>query len=188
MDISRLEVVAKLALSVSSFFVSLSALTISWLVYRRDVGRLEVYVTVSEVLGGTPFRKISDMIYIRVVNSGRRTVSPVKLAGDTRWARLRQTADWICRKDSGVRRSFLFDSPNIRTAFAGALSEGEQRDLQFPLPEFSKALDQLASARRFYVIDTLGRRHLVKRRILRQLRKGRKAYLAERGNTQEGKQ
>lgn len=158
-------------LAGSSFFVSLASFTVSWLSYKRDSGRCDVFVGMGSIFDRTS-KAGNPTILLKIVNSGRRPIIINLIGGDLKGQFINRCLDKIFRSRKKAIAFFL-DSPLIRTALmpdghSRVLEEGHEITVCLPLPECISNLEQMANeSDSIYAIDTLGRKHYVPKRVLR---------------------
>jgi hypothetical protein len=161
--------------AISSLFVASASFWVSWLTYKRDQGRLDFYVGVGEIWGGQPLVKESDVIQIRIVNSGRRPLIVNSVGGDLKWQKMNR---FLFRffPNSFKPRCYLFHGPIVTSALMPngkprVLSEGENISIQLPLPDSFDFLEQMArDSESVYVFDSLNRKHKAPCGVMRKLR------------------
>lgn len=174
-----------IALSITGSLTAISSLTLSYLNYRRDTGRLDVYIGMGKIHGGTPLVAELDAVHIKIVNSGRRPVMITSFGGDNRWQAVNRWMFGLVPKYFKPK-AFMFMGgiyfPALLNAPDGSskvLQEGHPSQIVYPLPEGKEMARQLSKAGSVYVFDSIGKRHKVKRAVLRKFRSDFKSYLSE---------
>ncbi|MGE0525467.1 MAG: hypothetical protein AB7P49_00280 [Bdellovibrionales bacterium] len=174
-----------LVVSVSGAVTALASLTISYLTYRRDSGRLDVYIGLGRIHGGPELTIAQDAIHLKIVNAGRRPVIISSFGGDNPYQVLNRILFPLLPKlfsprafivTGGIYMPALL---NNQDGTSKVLREGESSQVICPLPQCFSIATQLAEAGCVYAFDTVGRRHKVKRRVLSKLRKDLREYQRE---------
>lgn len=162
-------------IATSSFFVALASLIISLVIYRQDQGRLDFYVGLGEIWGGTPFRMLQNVLQFRIVNSGRRAVILNAIGGDKNGEFVVSVLSKFNAKKFRTT-SFLLHSPAVTEVITSngqpkTLTEGMSVSFHLPLPEAEETFELIAlNCRSVYVIDTVGKKHFVSKGVFRALR------------------
>lgn len=163
-------------IAASSFLVALASLAVSWRVYRQDQGRLDVSVGLGEIWGGQPYRVERKVIFIRIVNVGRRPVMLSSIGGDMPYFKLKRVMQWVpfLRIDptSYLFTNSIIDSSLMPNGQPKVLHEGEFISITLPWSEHKDAAKVIAKdSSSVYVFDSMNRKHPVRSGLLRKFRR-----------------
>ncbi len=176
---SLLSFVTNHMVELSSFFVAAATFYVSWLSYKRDSGRLDVFVTVGEMRKGQTLALEQIGLHIKIVNSGRRPLIVTSVGGDAKW----QFVSRIAFRLLGFRtpgwlkpRAFLVNDPLVTTHLMTGgryktLHEGEDISVFLPFPQGKGLLKYIATeCSNFYVFDSVGRKHKTSCAVMRKIK------------------
>lgn len=169
--------VANLLVAAAGFMVALASLAVSWLAYSRDAGRLDVSVGLGHIWGGRPLQAEQRVIFVKIVNSGRRPIVLSSLGGDLKFYWLRRLCGLVLSDRPFARTSFLFmDSPLINAQLmpqgvSRVLQEGESLSVTLPFQDYRDLAATIAGkAGSIYVFDSLSKKHRMPCRGMRKFR------------------
>ncbi|PIS10855.1 MAG: hypothetical protein COT73_07090 [Bdellovibrio sp. CG10_big_fil_rev_8_21_14_0_10_47_8] len=162
-------------IALSSLFVALASFWVSWLSYARDRGRLDFYVGVGEIWGGTPLRREQDVIQFRIVNSGRRPLTVTTIGGDIKGQFFNRML-WRVFPNTFKPRAYIITSPIVSASIMPngryrVLNEGDDISFTMPLPLHQDFLNQMVEGSSIHVFDSIGRKHYVPCRVFAKLRR-----------------
>lgn len=175
-----------LALSISSLGVAAASFMVSWRNYSRDSGRLDVSVSIGDVWGGQPIQQEQHVIYIRVVNSGRRPIMLESFGGNARYYLIKRIVHRLCSKSKMDKPSWLFMNSALIDAQFRPLGQPkvlqEGQSVTVVIPYDNVIAEQLATSSSLYVFDSMSRKHKVKCKARRTLRRNWKDEVKKTGN------
>ncbi|RYZ87550.1 MAG: hypothetical protein EOP06_12505 [Proteobacteria bacterium] len=164
--------------SVSSLMVAFSSLVLSGLNFRRDRGTLSVFVGIGTYYSLALNRSIADVVQLKVTNVGRRPVAVVGLYGDLKEEFLNRCLTALFGHRTPKRfqaRGLMLTNKEILKGLSDGESyktvlEGQTINISIQGETGLAMARELAkSAASLYVLDSTGRRHYVRAKVLNKL-------------------
>jgi len=171
-------------ISVGGFITAASSLLVSILSFRRDYGRLDVYIGQWNVFDMSKSEYTGET-YIRIsaVNSGRRPIVIDSIGGFPKFWRFRKILNQLLPNYFDIVGFFIAD-PIVNKQMIDSkgeyktLLEGEKLTVSIPIKktDTSTALKSWEDFSVFYIADSTGKCHFVKQRVLKKFKKDIKEY------------
>lgn len=175
MEKNEVQLITTVAFSTLGFMTALSSLALSYLNYKRDQGRIDIYLGVSEVRDGTTLRIDATGIRFSVVNSGRRPLILTSIGGYPRflfWKKLLK----ILTLGKYKWHAYFFSNPKLQSLLTDngghrLYQEGVRNDVFLPFPDAKKLANEICKMSEVHVFDSTGKRHRTNRKIMASFRK-----------------